>query len=89
MNLSHPASTVASMDELTDLEQKILAFEARRWNHQGAKDEAALKEFGLTPARYHQTVLTIIDKPAALVTAPMLVLRLRRLRRTRQAARSG
>lgn len=77
------------MADLTDAEKAVLMFEHRRWNHRGAKDEAIVKSFDLTPARYQQWLLTIIEKPAALVHDPMLVKRLRRLRETRQAARTA
>lgn len=87
--MSDLGSTVDRMDELSDVERRVLAFEARRWNFQGVKDEAVLKEFGLTPVRYQQWVLMIIDKPAALVEQPMLVKRLRRLRDTRRRQRAG
>lgn len=81
--LSEGGSTVDSMDELTDLERRTLAFEARRWNHRGAKDEAVLKEFGLTSWRYAQIVRDLAGRPAAYVAEPMLVKRLRRLTRPR------
>lgn len=86
--MSDPASTVAAMEELTDAEKAVLAFEHRRWIHAGLKDEAILKTFALTPVRYQQWLLTIIDKPAALVHDPMLVKRLRRLREERQRRRT-
>lgn len=74
------------MDDLTDLDRQVLAFEARRWRHQGAKDEAVLRELGLSPWRYTQLVLAVAQKPAALAEAPVLVNRLNRLRnRTRRA----
>lgn len=87
MVLSDVASTVPVMDELTEMEKSVLAFEHRRWIHAGLKDEAILKTFALTPVRYQQWLLTIIDKPAAYAHDPMLVKRLRRLRDTRAAGR--
>lgn len=85
--MSGAAPTVPDMDELTDIEKAILAFEHRRWNHAGLKDEAILKTFALTPVRYQQWLLAIIDKPAALVHDPMLVKRLRRLQEARARRR--
>lgn len=76
------------MDELTDLERQVLAFERGRWLHQGAKDEAVRKQFGLSRMRYEQVVTVLLDKPAAYAADPTLVKRLRRLRETRAAART-
>lgn len=76
------------MSELTDLEKSVLAFEHRRWLHAGAKDEAVRQQFGLTPVRYQQWLLTLIDRPEAYVHDPVLVKRLRRLRDTRRVRRA-
>ncbi|MEP6980092.1 MAG: DUF3263 domain-containing protein, partial [Nakamurella sp.] len=43
----------------------------------------------LSPTRYYQLLNEVIDKPAALVADPLLVRRLRRLRASRQKARSA
>ena len=75
------------MDELTDLEREVLAFERLRWNHQGAKETAIRDRFGWSPHVHYLAVNGIIDKPAALAADPMLVKRLRRLRTTRRHAR--
>jgi hypothetical protein len=87
--LSDLAPNVAGLEELIDAEKAVLAFEHRRWTYPGAKDEAILKTFTLTPVHYQQWVLAIIDKPAALVHDPMLVKRLRRLRATRRQRRAS
>jgi hypothetical protein len=75
------------MTALSDLDRQILAFEQRRWLHQGVKDEAITTELGLTPIRYAQLLNALIDKPEALAAEPVLVKRLRRLRDTRRQAR--
>lgn len=85
--LSEVGSSVAGMDELTDAEKAVLAFERGRWNYQGAKEGAIWKTFEMTPVRYQQWLFAILDKPAALVHDPSLVKRLRRLRSTREAMR--
>jgi hypothetical protein len=84
VRLSEGASTVAGMDALSEAEKAVLAFEHGRWNYAGAKDDAILRTFELTPWRYQQWLFRIIDKPAALVHDPMLVKRLRRLRDSRR-----
>lgn len=64
---------------LTDTERAILDFEGR-FHRLGARKEAQAQAlFGLGPTRYHQTLNTLIDRPAALAYAPATVNRLRRL----------
>lgn len=77
------------MQELTEAEKAVLAFEHRRWIHAGLKDEAILKTFQMTPVRYQQWLLTIMDNPAAYAYDPVLVKRLRRLRDQRQHRRTS
>ena len=70
---------------LTDLEVRILDFEKTWWRYAGAK-EAAIKElFDLKPLAYYQALNNLIDRPEALLAAPMLVKRLRRIREARRA----
>lgn len=77
------------MGALSDLELRILAFEVRRWLHAGAREEAITVELGMTPTRYAQLLNALIDRPEAYLHDPMLVKRLRRLRQTRRASRTG
>ena len=70
---------------LTDLEVRILEFEKNWWRYAGAK-EAAIKElFDIKPPAYYQLLNNLIDRPDALLAAPMLVKRLRRIREARRA----
>ena len=72
---------------LSDLEVRILDFEASWWRYAGAK-EAAIKElFELSAARYYQLLNDLIDRDHALAASPMLVKRLRRLRVARMNTR--
>lgn len=71
--------------ELNDLERCVLAFESQRWNRQGVKEQAIKDTFGLSSFRYYQLLGGILDKPAAMEEAPMLVNRLRRLRQARRS----
>lgn len=90
--MSDPAPTVAGMDDLTERELQVLAMERRTFRHQGVKDQAIKDELGLSRVRYDQLLLGaggLLDKPAALMHDPVLVKRLRRLRETRQRARSA
>lgn len=72
---------------LSELELRILDFEASWWRYAGAK-EAAIKElFELSAARYYQLLNDLIDRDDALSASPMLVKRLRRLRVARMNTR--
>jgi len=72
---------------LSELEHRILDFEANWWRFAGAK-EAAIKElFDLSAPRYYQLLNDLIDRDDALAVSPMLVKRLRRLREARMATR--
>ena len=79
LNIESPVSG------LTELEVHILEFEKSWWRYAGAK-EAAIKElFDLKPPAYYQLLNNLIDRPEALIAAPMLVKRLRRIREARRA----
>ncbi|WP_329015505.1 DUF3263 domain-containing protein [Micromonospora rifamycinica] len=73
----------AGADELTEREQRILAFEQQWWRHAGAKEQAIRDTFGLSATRYYQLLNGLLDRPAALVAEPLLIGRLRRLRASR------
>ncbi|MFD6135049.1 DUF3263 domain-containing protein [Isoptericola sp. NPDC056618] len=87
---SSAASTATSSDgDLSDRDREILAFERQWWKYAGAKEQAVRELFGLSATRYYQVLNALIDSPAALAHDPMLVKRLRRMRSTRQRARSA
>lgn len=75
--------------ELTDREREILAFERQWWKYAGAKEQALRELFDLSATRYYQVLNALIDRPEALAHDPMLVKRLRRMRQSRQRARSA
>ncbi|WP_342342501.1 DUF3263 domain-containing protein [Streptacidiphilus jiangxiensis] len=77
----------ASVDELTQRERAVLAFEARPWRARGAKDAAIREELGLSPTRYTQLLNALLDREAALAFQPVLVNRLRRVRDEKRARR--
>ena len=81
--------TVGTQSTLTDQESRILEFERCWWRFGGAKEDAIREQFDLSATRYYQTLNRLIDQPAALEADPILVRRLRRLRETRQQARSA
>ncbi|CCH77989.1 conserved hypothetical protein [Nostocoides japonicum T1-X7] len=90
MNVSQqPVRTTSSGAELSDRDREILSFERQWWKYAGAKEQAVRDLFDMSATRYYQVLNTLIDSPAALAHDPMLVKRLRRMRATRQKARSA
>jgi len=81
-------SPAPSVTTLTDLEARILEFERSWWKHAGAKESSIKELFEMTPPSYYQLLNNLIDREDALLAAPMLVKRLRRLREARTNARS-
>jgi hypothetical protein len=83
------ATSEGELSELSDRDREILAFERQWWKYAGAKEQAVRELFGLSATRYYQVLNALIDSPAALAHDPMLVKRLRRMRASRQRARSA
>jgi Protein of unknown function (DUF3263) len=77
------------VQELGSRDREILAFERQWWKYAGAKEQAIRELFDMSATRYYQVLNALIDDPAALAVDPMLVKRLRRLRTSRQRARSA
>ena len=85
---SNPASAVAA-ESLSGRDREILALEWLWWQYAGAKEQAIREKFDMSATRYYQVLNALIDRPEALACDPMLVKRLRRLRASRQRARSA
>ena len=83
--LTHEAATAM----LSERDRGILEFERQWWKYAGAKEQAIRDLFDMSATRYYQILNGLIDTPEALAFDPMLVKRLRRLRATRQRARSA
>ncbi|HEY0186804.1 MAG TPA: DUF3263 domain-containing protein [Cellulomonas sp.] len=83
------AGADAAATELSERDRELLAFERQWWKYAGAKEQAVRELFDLSATRYYQVLNALIDSPAALAHDPMLVKRLRRMRSTRQRARSA
>ena len=83
------AVTPAGASELASRDLEILAFERQWWKYAGAKEQAIKELFDMSSTRYYQVLNALLDNPAALAADPMLVKRLRRLRSSRQRARSA
>ncbi|QGQ20324.1 DUF3263 domain-containing protein [Cellulomonas sp. JZ18] len=74
---------------LSERDQQVLAFERQWWKYAGAKEQAIRELFDMSATRYYQLLNALIDDPAALAHDPMLVKRLRRMRSSRQRARTA
>ncbi|WP_028849642.1 DUF3263 domain-containing protein [Thermocrispum municipale] len=75
--------------ELSELEQRILAFERQWWQYAGAKEKAIREQFGMSSTRYYQLLNRLLDTERALRADPMLVKRLRKTRAARKRKRSA
>lgn len=89
MNAAHEQGTSSAAGGLSERDREIIAFERQWWKYAGAKEQAIRELFDMSATRYYQVLNTLIDSPAALEADPMLVKRLRRLRASRQRARSA
>jgi hypothetical protein len=74
---------------LSEREQQMLALERQWWKYAGAKEQAIRELFDLSATHYYQILNALIDTEHALAHDPMLVKRLRRLRTSRQRARTA
>ena len=69
--------------------RQTLDLEASWWRYAGTKDAAIRAVCSEEPAAYYRRLGLLLDDPAALVHAPVLVRRLRRQRARRLDSRSG
>ena len=89
--VSAASEHVSTLDApgLSERDREILAFERQWWKYAGSKETAIKELFDMSSTRYYQVLNALIDNPVALAHDPMLVKRLRRLRASRQRARSA
>ncbi|MBD8660428.1 MULTISPECIES: DUF3263 domain-containing protein [Frigoribacterium] len=73
---------------LSTLDRAILDLEQSPPATPGQKEALIRRELGLGVARYQQLLNSLIDRPAALAYAPLVVGRLQRLRDQRARARA-
>ena len=86
---SEQVSTAAPDVGLSERDREIIAFERQWWKYAGSKETAIKELFDMSSTRYDQVLNALIYHPAALEHDPMLIKRLRRLRASRQRARSA
>ncbi|HEX2360814.1 MAG TPA: DUF3263 domain-containing protein [Jiangellaceae bacterium] len=84
-----PTGLPSEFGTLAERDRAILEFERRWWKYAGAKEQAVRELFEMSATRYYQVLNALIDRPEAMAHDPMLVKRLRRLRASRQRARSA
>ncbi|MGH3216185.1 MAG: DUF3263 domain-containing protein [Trebonia sp.] len=90
MDAAESLAPVGDQDDgLSRRDKEILAFERQWWKYAGAKEQAIRDLFDMSATRYYQVLNALIDSSDALAADPMLVKRLRRLRASRQRARSA
>ncbi len=89
MSAEYALQPTTGDSELTERDLAILDFERQWWKYAGAKEQAIRDRFEMSAARYYQVLNVLIDQADALAADPLLVRRLRRLRATRQRARSA
>lgn len=65
---------------------KVLEFEKRWWHYPEPKDRAIREYVGMSATRYYQALRRLIDDENAVREYPLVIRRLRRMRRERQEA---
>jgi hypothetical protein len=58
----------------------VLRFAGQWWRTGGAREQAIVDQFGVTPVRFYQRLNQLLDTPAAAAAEPVLVARLIRIR---------
>jgi hypothetical protein len=90
MSTNHATETDSLPERpLSDRDLEILAFERQWWKYAGSKEQAIKELFDMSSTRYYQVLNALLDNPAALEADPMLIKRLRRMRASRQRARTS
>jgi hypothetical protein len=74
--------------ELTELEKALLDFAGRWYKYVGKQEQDMRDLFGMSATTYWRKINDLLDRPEALAYAPGVVGRYRRLRASRQDARS-
>ncbi|MBW4095289.1 MAG: DUF3263 domain-containing protein [Acidobacteria bacterium] len=87
--VAHDSDVRVPAEALSERDAQILDLERQWWKYSGAKEQAIRELFDLSSTHYYQILNALIDTEAALAHDPMLVKRLRRLRTTRQQARTA
>ncbi len=68
---------------LGERDRRVLDFEGSWWTYPGPKDRAVRDYLGMSATRYYQALRRLMDDDDAQRYAPLVVRRLRRMRRER------
>jgi hypothetical protein len=68
---------------LSEKDRMVLDFEGSWWMYPGPKDQAIREYVGMSASRYYQALRRLMDEEVAQHYSPMVVHRLRRMRRER------
>ncbi len=68
---------------LAERDRRVLDFEGSWWTYPGPKDRAVRDYLGMSATRYYQALRRLMDDDEARRYAPLVVHRLRRMRRER------
>ncbi len=71
---------------LSRRDKKVLEFEAGWWHYPEPKDRAIREYLGMSATRYYQALRRLIDDDTAAQEYPLVVRRMRRMRKERQDA---
>lgn len=73
---------------LTGFQRAVLDFADQQWKYIGTREHAIWEQFDMSPTRYTQHLLKLLEDPAAAAYAPQLVNRQRNIRDERRSDRS-
>ena len=71
---------------LSQRDVKVLEFESAWWDYPEPKDRAIREYLGMSATRYYQALRRLVDDSTAAEEYPLVVRRLRKMRRERQEA---
>lgn len=55
---------------LSDRDRTILEIEGKAWKYQAVKEQVIVDQLGMTPTRYYQALLALVEAPEAWELAP-------------------
>jgi Protein of unknown function (DUF3263) len=71
---------------LSEKDIRILDFETSWWHFPEPKDRAIREYLGMSSTRYYQALRRLVDDESAAVQYPLVIKRLRRMKRERKDA---
>ena len=71
---------------LSQRDVKVLEFESAWWHYPGPKDRAIREYVGMSATRYYQALRRLVDDDEAATEYPLVIRRLRKMRRERREA---